>query len=66
MQLRYQWPSWPQRHVADSWSTHCPSQYEDSIGGSIKNLAEVKVDDIYCSPPINPAGDAFIEGYEVG
>ena len=36
------------------------------MGDSIKNLAEVKVDDIHCSPPIYPAGDAIIEGNKVG
>jgi len=33
---------------------------------NIKSLAAVKVDDIHCFPPIYPAGDAIIDGYEVG
>ena len=36
------------------------------MGDSIESLAKVKVDDIHCSTPIYPAGDAITEGKEVG
>lgn len=36
------------------------------MGDSMESLAKVKVDHIHCSPPIYPAGDAIIEGNEVG
>ena len=36
------------------------------MGDSIHSLAEVKVGDIHCSPPIYPAADAIIEGNEDG
>jgi len=36
------------------------------VEDSVKSLAEVKVDDIHCSPFIDPAGDAIVEGYGVG
>ena len=35
------------------------------MGDSIKSLAEVKVDNIHCSPSIFSASDATIEGREV-
>ncbi|XP_048818304.1 protein shisa-9 isoform X3 [Lagopus muta] len=53
---------------------HCPLIYptlpqlcyKDVMGDSIKCLAEIKVDYIHCSPPIHPARDNIIEGYQVG
>ena len=48
------------------YPTLSPLQYQDVVGDSIKSFAEVKIDDIHCSLPIYPAGDAIIEGYEVG
>ena len=47
---------------------HTPSQlcYQDVMENSIKSLAEVKVGNIHCSPPVYPAGDATSEGYQVG
>ncbi|XP_048788485.1 uncharacterized protein LOC125687398 [Lagopus muta] len=53
---------------------HCPLIYptlpqlcyKDVMGNSIKCLAEIKVDYIHCSPPIHPARDNIIEGYQVG
>jgi len=39
-------------------------QYQDIMGDGTKSLAEVKVDDIHCSPSIYPAGDGIREGYE--
>jgi len=41
-------------------------RYQDVTGDSIKSLAEVKVDNIHCSPPIFPASDTITEGCEVG
>ncbi|XP_052520447.1 uncharacterized protein LOC128071593 [Tympanuchus pallidicinctus] len=39
--------------------------YKDVVGDSIKSLAEIKVDYIHCSPPIHPARDNIIEGYQL-
>ncbi|XP_048785820.1 uncharacterized protein LOC125686147 isoform X5 [Lagopus muta] len=52
---------------------HCPLIYptlpqlcyKDVMGDSIKCLAEIKVDYIHCSPPIHPARDNIIEGYQL-
>ncbi|XP_052556631.1 uncharacterized protein LOC128089357 isoform X2 [Tympanuchus pallidicinctus] len=52
---------------------HCPLIYptlpqlcyKDVVGDSIKCFAEIKVDYIDCSPPIHPARDNIIEGYQL-
>jgi len=38
----------------------------DVMGGNVKSLAEVMVDNIHCSPLIYPAGQDIIEGCQVG
>ncbi|XP_040507897.1 uncharacterized protein LOC101751112 isoform X2 [Gallus gallus] len=45
-----------------------PSQlcYQVAMGDNTKSLADIEADDIHCSPRTYPAGDAIIEGYEVG
>ena len=53
---------------------HCPliyptlSQlhYKDTVGNSVKHLAEGKALYIHCYPSIDSAGDGIIEGYTVG
>jgi len=35
------------------------------VGDSVKSLAEVKVENIHCSPLIYPASHATIEGYQM-
>ncbi|KAK4828728.1 hypothetical protein QYF61_000719 [Mycteria americana] len=40
--------------------------YEDLMGDSVKGLAEVQVDRIYCSPLIYQASHFIIEGYQIG
>ena len=39
---------------------------KDVVGQSVKHLAEVKIDNIHCSPLIYPASGDIIEGYEDG
>jgi len=36
------------------------------MGDSVKSLAEVKVDNIHCSPLIYPASHAIVESYQIG
>ena len=36
------------------------------MGDSVECLTEVKIDNIHCSPFVNPASYAIIEGYHVG
>jgi len=53
---------------------HCPLIYltlpkfnnKDFVRDSVKHLAEIKVHNIHCSPPIYPASDDIIEGYQIG
>jgi len=36
------------------------------MGNSVKGLAEVKIDNIQCSPLIYPTGHAITESYQIG
>ena len=36
------------------------------MGDCVESLAEVKVDNIYCSPLIYPASHAIVESYQIG
>ncbi|XP_071671297.1 uncharacterized protein [Patagioenas fasciata] len=38
--------------------------YEEVVRDGVKSLAEVKVDNIHCSPLIYPAGHTITEGYQ--
>jgi len=42
------------------------AQNKDVVGDGAKCLGEVKVDNIHCSPPIDPASNDITEGNQVG
>jgi len=50
-------------HCQLIYSRHSKFHDKDVVGDNVKHLAEVKVHNIHCSPPIYPA---IIDGYQFG